>query len=485
MRKIKFTPILALFLALFLIVPAGADVTGVPGLTWYTLDNGLEVFIYESHAVPLVPVEVVFRCGSVSQRPETAGLFHLYEHMLFKGNNVLRSDSDFQAAMKELGVTSWNGGTSNEFVNYYFTVPSDKVEKGIAFWSAAVRTPLFRESELATERDVVVNEIRGTHNTPKRIYDAALTYRLFYQYPWRKDTTGSENIIGNATVAQLREIQNTYYIPNNAAIIVAGDVNPGDIKRIINERLGDWLPGPASRPVNASPHPLLKADVYRVYADDSMHKEIALVDIRFRGPDVLDQTADTYAADLWLSLLEDPDGPFLNNIFKKVPGIYKKEATSASYYTQRDGGIVYFRTYLRMLPGQNLPKRVLEVKNVILEEMQLIASDPEYFSEEDFALIKTRFEDQMLLNRETSEQFTDSLSFFWSTASTAYYYGYLDNMKKVTRSAVASFVKEYVLSKKSVLGVMCNPAVWQAEKSNFKKARFSEITPQNAFWWQE
>jgi len=121
---------------LFAFAPLGlsaqADVTGLQS---FTLDNGLEVFILENHNVPLARVQITFRTGAISQTPQTAGLFHLYEHMLFKGNRTYHTQSALQAALKELGVGDWNGGTSSEDVSYYFTVPSDKVDKGVQFWA--------------------------------------------------------------------------------------------------------------------------------------------------------------------------------------------------------------------------------------------------------------------------------------------------------------------------------------------------------------
>ena len=81
--------------------------------------------------------------------------------MMFKGNAAHPTQSDLQASMKELGVTDWNGGTSGKNVTYYFTVPADKVDRGIQFWADAARSPFLDPGELSTEKDVVVNEILG------------------------------------------------------------------------------------------------------------------------------------------------------------------------------------------------------------------------------------------------------------------------------------------------------------------------------------
>ncbi len=100
-----------------------------------TLANGLEVFAVENNAVPLATVCLVFRGGASAQAPDTAGLFHLYEHMLFDGNEKYPSQAAFMAALNKMGVTGWNGGTGTEYINYYITLPSDKLAEGLEFWS--------------------------------------------------------------------------------------------------------------------------------------------------------------------------------------------------------------------------------------------------------------------------------------------------------------------------------------------------------------
>ena len=104
---------IAAALLIAIAVPAFSEGTPIPGLHRYRLDNGLELFVLENHAVPLTRVQITFRCGSITQAPETAGLFHLYEHMLFKGNSKYRTETEFSAAMTDLGVAEWNGGTSS------------------------------------------------------------------------------------------------------------------------------------------------------------------------------------------------------------------------------------------------------------------------------------------------------------------------------------------------------------------------------------
>jgi zinc protease len=481
--KKKLLQISLLFLACLLVTLISAESTSIPGLSHFVLDNGMELFIFENHTVPLVKIQITFRCGSIAQSKDTAGLFHLYEHMLFKGNKIFKSDSEFQAAMKELGVSGWNGGTSTEFVDYYFTIPAEKLEKGIRFWANAVRYPLFLPDELKTEKQVVINEIRGTHNDPSRIYASAMDNDLFFLYPWRKDPTGPEANVEKATRETLLQIQSQYYIPNNAALFLGGDVDPRQALEIVKAQFGDWQAGPSPWKNELKAHPFLPEDKYLIYADDSMYQSIMAVDLRLRGPDVLADQEATYAADVWLMLLEDPNGRFKTNISLKVSGIYKKELINAMYYTQRDGASISFSTYLVVDPGKDSTSQALLFKKAVQEEMQEIVSNPDYFSAADFNSVKTRLEDKQLIERETAEQLVSSLSFWWSSADTQYYLSYGENMKRITLSDVKAYINKYLSGRKMLLGVIMNPADYQKEKTKFQEKGFQEIQKQNAFWW--
>ncbi len=484
MKKIKYL-LYSILLSTLVLFSLTAESTQIAGLHHYRLDNGMEVFIFENHVVPLVKIQITFRCGAIAQTAKNAGLFHLYEHMLFKGNEVFKSDSDFQAAMKEIGVTSWNGGTSTEYVEYHFTVPADKLAKGVAFWANAVRYPLFREDELTTEKQVVINEIRGSHNEPARIYEGAMDKVLYYKYPWRRDVTGPEENVRNATRQDLLYIQAHYYIPNNAALFIGGDVDPEAALEIVKTYFGDWQEGPDPWKAPPPAHPFLNNDVFLSYPDPSMYQGLMSVDLRLRGPDVLADPRSTYAADVWLFLLEDPNGRFRNDIYNKVQGIYKKEYITASYFTQRDGGAIYFRTYLTTQPSGGNVERALLFKKAVLEEMQAILDDPNYFSKEDFALVKTRLEDKQLLDMETADQLISSLSFWWASASTEYYLGYIDNMKKVMIEDVRAFIRKYISGRDMLTGAVMNPADYAKNKEEFGKTGFTEIRKSTAFWWSQ
>lgn len=460
---------LALLLLAAAAFPQAREVTGYRKVD---LDNGLELFILENHVVPLARIEITFRCGSIAQAADTAGLFHLYEHMLFKGNWVYRSQSEFQAAPKELGAASWNGSTSPEAVTCYITVPSDRVEKGIEFWANAVRYPLLEPSELETEKDVAANEVRGSLADPSAVFESGMDRALYWKYLWRRDLVGSE-----------KSIRDTWYVPNNTALFVGGDVDPAAVQAAVKKHFGDWQKRRDPWASPPPPHPAAQKDALLVYPDEQMYQGVAFVEILFRGPDVLADPGATYAADVCGKFLEDPNGRFKARIWSKVPDLYKKEYLWASDSTQRDGGYISFSTDMLVSSQKSTFERLADLKKALAEEVAAMTSDQACFSPKDYEILKQKLADERIYQRETVDGFVSDLSFWWASASTAYDDGYVENLKRAGFPQLKKFLSDYVVSRSSVLAARMNPKDFAREQSGAEKAGFSVITRDNAFWW--
>lgn len=453
------------------------------------LANGLEVFVNQNHAVPLATIMVSFRCGAITHTPTTAGLFHLYEHLMFDGNSQYPSQTEFMAALNRLGVSNWNGGTSTEYVNYYITVPSDKLAEGLAFWAAAVRDPLFDPAQFEKEKQVVTNEIRGGHNDPGQIFSSAADNKAFGAYPWRKDVSGSEANIANATLPMMRQIQSTYYIPNNAALLVGGDVDAAKVQPLVEKYFGSWAKG-ATPPAVSPAQPAYAATSKLVYPDPTFYNGVGFTMITWRGPDVLAQTKDTYVSDVMLYLLSSPVGRFKQELFRKVPGLYDPEHIGFGYPTQRDGGQFIFQTFFTYDPRQpaSLLDRQETLRSAFLEEMKLVAADPAaYFGADQLELAKTKLADGNLMSMETAGSVLGSLNFWWTTATTDYFFNYEKNCRAVTFEDISQLIKTWILDKPSVTAVRVRQEMLAADVTaadQQKNLGYETITADNAYWWQ-
>ncbi|MBL8965929.1 MAG: insulinase family protein [Spirochaetaceae bacterium] len=455
------------------------------------LSNGLEVFVVENRAVPLATVCVVFRGGASAQTPENAGLFHLYEHMLFTANGKYPNQAAFTAALNKMGVSSWNGATGSEYINYYITVPSDKLEDGVEFWSWAVKKPVFDAAKLESEKDVVINEIRGYHADPDQIMENALESRMFPAHPWRKNIDGPEENIRKATVAQLEAMRAAYYIPKNTALLVGGDVSPERAFALAEKWFGDWRGGAAPAIAEPAQGPL-PAGVRLVYADPEYYEGVAQAQFRWRGPDVMRQTKDTYVADVLLYLLSSPVGRFKSALMEKGPGLYDPEYISFNYPTARDGGALSFSTFLVLEdPKKDGPTldRVKALGDLVVEEFALIAKDPAaYFGAAELDKAKGKLVDLNLLSTEVASSYvTDTLTFWWAVATTDYFLGYEKNCRAVSFADIKEFIGRYLLSAPRSEALRLSGAAFDAEEAmaeRMKTLGFEAVDQAAAFWWQ-
>src|SRR5438046_610268 len=184
------------------------------------LANGLEVIVVENHGVPLATIEIDVKNGSFTQSPEYEGLAHMYEHMFFRANSEYPEPNQFWDQASDLGAV-FNGSTREEVVNYYMTVPTEKLGDAIQLMTAAIRAPLFRRDELERERQVVIGEYDRNESSPFFALQREMDMKLYPGNYSRKNTIGNRQIVSTTTPEKMRTIQSKYYIPNNSALLVA------------------------------------------------------------------------------------------------------------------------------------------------------------------------------------------------------------------------------------------------------------------------
>jgi zinc protease len=486
-QKNKCIAVLAV-LFLFSAVFGFAEKTPVENLYQYKLDNGLTLFAAENHAVPLVYIEIAVRAGGVTQTPETAGLFHLYEHMMFKGNSLYPDAASVQRALSDMGVANWNGSTGIDCVNYFFTVPSGQLENGLAFWSAAIRTPLMKENELENEKKVVLSEIQGNEADPARIYNSSVSRLMFPDAPCRVDPAGSVPVVQNATVAQLRAIQQQYYIPCNAALFVGGDINPDDVYKLVKKIYGSWDNGGRSLPEkrvqqNTAP---FTSNQYRVMPYDQISPQIVQVLISFRGPDADYNLKDTYTADMLGDFMQEPDGTYKQTLVNNSSlGIPSTDYVWGGYTTERANGSVDFGAVF-LSPEKHVTERVslflTEIQNKILPGM---AVEKSLYSAEKKNYILKGIKDQHVYEAETASGLLSNIRFWWVCTGADYYFSYEKNMAKVEQQDEAAFISKYITGKNALVTVLVNPKVYEQTKRQFTDAGYIEITADSAFWWKD
>lgn len=443
-----------------------------------TLPNGLEVIVLPDSGVPIVTVELAVRNGSFTEPPELNGLSHLYEHMFFKTNQaaylvqceeLIKSgrtnpicdgplkakkqigDVSYLRNIETLGI-SYNGSTREEVVNYYFTTTSPYLSTAVRVINDAVRFPQFDENEFAQEKEVVIGELDRNESNPYYYLSREITDKLFYKYPTRKNPGGTRKTVSAATTDQMRIIQSRYYFPNNAALIVTGDVKPDEVFKIVEKTMGSWERRPVDPfkefPLVEHP-PLIKSEAVIIEKNTGEEtqstEQNVFIQVGWHGPSIGKDDKSTYAADVFSYILSQPDSRFQRNLVDS--GL--ASAASINYYTQRNVGPIT----LFLITTPDKAKAALKAAYAELARFD----QPGYFTDDELENSKTILESNDLFDREKSSEYAHTLGFWWSSTGIEYFRGYQKNLRATSREDINRYVTTYIKGKNHVAITLLSP----------------------------
>jgi zinc protease len=408
------------------------------------LANGLEVIVVENHGVPLATIEIDVRNGAYTQSPEYAGLAHMYEHMFFKASKAYPEPEQFVERASELGAV-FNGTTGEERVNYYVTIPSDSLAGGMRFMAASLRAPLFREDELSREKEVVLGEYDRNEASPGFALQSEMTRRLYPGQFSRKNTIGDRDVIRTVTPEKMREIQRRYYVPNNAALIVTGDVDPNRVFQMAQEFYGDWARG--ADPFKADPIPPIPpvAGNQGVISEAQISPGAVQVLVQMQGPSVRKDPGATYAADVFSDALNTPGSGFQRRLVDS--GLW--QSIGANYYTLDQVGPITFA-------GQTTPDKLRAALAALDAELERL-DDAGYFTRAELEDVKSQRAVETAFGIERTSGLTHTIGFWWAVADLNYFMGYVDEMAKQTPTDLQSYARKYIVGKPRVTGVLISP----------------------------
>jgi zinc protease len=397
------------------------------------------VIVVENHGVPLTTIEFDVKNGSFTQPPGSEGLAHMYEHMFFKANAQLPLPDQFIDRASRLGAV-FNGTTQEERVNYYMTLPADSLEGGLRLMAAALREPKFLREELEREREVVLGEYDRHQSNPFFDLQEELGKRLYPGQWSRKNITGDRAVIQSVTPERMREIQRKYYVPNNTALIVTGDVTAARVFELAAEVLGNWARGAdpfATEPIPPVP-PLTRSDAVIV------EQPVSAVTVLFQwqGPSVTKDPGATYAADVFSDVLNAPTSKLQQRLVDT--GLW--QGVTVNYYTLDHVGPI-------TISGQTTPNQLKEAMAALEHEIGKLA-EPGYITQEELDATKAERSVSTAFGLDRASDFAHTLGFWWSVAGLEYYMGYVDNMAKQTLADLRGYASKYIIGKARVVGVL-------------------------------
>lgn len=212
-----------------LMVVAALPLRASEQVTNFVLDNGLEVVVIEDHRAPVVVHMLWYRAGAADERPGVSGVAHFLEHLLFKGTKTMAS-GEFSKTV------SRNGGRDNAFTNqdytgYYQRVAADRLELMMRMEADRMVNLQLAEEDILTERDVIIEERnQRTENSPSALFREQKSAAQYLNHPYGIPVIGWRHEMEQLSLADALEYYRQYYAPNNAILVVAGDVNPNEVR---------------------------------------------------------------------------------------------------------------------------------------------------------------------------------------------------------------------------------------------------------------
>jgi zinc protease len=255
-------------------MPSRAQDVDIP-FDAFTLENGLRVIVHEDRKAPIVNVNVWYHVGSKDEPEGKTGFAHLFEHLMFNGSE--NHDKEYFEPIQQVGGTSLNGTTWTDRTNYYQNVPTPALELALFLESDRMGHLLgaITQEKLDNQRSVVQNEKRQGDNRPYGLTSYRLLKGLYPEgHPYRWPTIGSMEDLDNASLDDVKDWFKKFYGPNNAVIVLAGDIDMATAKPLMEQYFGDIPPGP--------PVPKLKSWVPELEENviDSMYDRVPQVRIQ-------------------------------------------------------------------------------------------------------------------------------------------------------------------------------------------------------------
>lgn len=211
----------------------------------FTLKNGLTLIVHEDNKAPIVAVNIWYHVGSKNEKQGKTGFAHLFEHLMFNGSENF--DDDYFKIMEKIGATDLNGTTNNDRTNYFQNVPKSALD--LALWMESDRMGhllgAVTQAKLDEQRGVVQNEKRQGENEPYSIAYELITHNTYPKgHPYSWTVIGSMEDLEAAKLEDVHEWFKTYYGPNNAVLVVAGDINADEVYNKVEKYFGDIPAGP-------------------------------------------------------------------------------------------------------------------------------------------------------------------------------------------------------------------------------------------------
>lgn len=404
----------------------------------HQLDNGLTVILHEDHTVPMVTVNVWYHVGSSYEKPGRTGFAHLFEHIMFEGSGHVK-EGDFDNLLEAIGGNN-NGSTTNDRTNYYENLPSNGLDVALFLESDRMGYLLddMSPAKVDGQRDVVKNERRQSYeNRPYGLAFETIFKNMFPEnHPYHWDVIGSMDDLTAASYEDVREFFKKYYTPNNASLVIAGDINPQETLQKVKQWFNEI---PAGEVVERPTAPTfeLKESKYLMLEDNVQLPRLYLV---YQSPAYY--TPGDAEMDVVASVLA---GGKTSRLYKKlVYDLAIAQDVSAFQYSLALGSMFVISATAR--PGHSLE----EIRAVIDEEVAMLREQKP--AEKELQRVINQRETSFLRNFQTLLAKADQLNeYYYYTGNPDWANEDLARYKSLSVEDVTAVAQRYLHPNKRIL----------------------------------
>jgi zinc protease len=357
------------------------------------LANGLTLLMHEDHSVPVAAVEVWYHVGSKDERAGRSGFAHLFEHIMFKGSANLAPDEHRNFITSIGGV--YNAGTSFDTTVYYESFPSNYLERILWMEADRLRSLDISEENFKSEREVVKEERRlRTDNPPFGRLPEVVLQNSYKVHPYRILPIGSMADLDAATLQDVRDFHATYYVPNNATLIVSGDFDPAQVKRWVATNFGS-IPKGKPIPRDTPKEPAQTAE--RRTVDYHVNTPLPVAVLTYHVPEAVNP--DIYPLQVASNILSRGES---SRLHKRL--VYDKQiaiGAGGQAFVLEDPGVFFFSAFLQ---SGHTPE---EAEKELQAEIDRLKSEPVSAGELDKA--KNQLISELVFGNQTVQSKADTI----------------------------------------------------------------------------
>ncbi|MEC7620103.1 MAG: pitrilysin family protein [Bacteroidota bacterium] len=396
----------------------------------YDLENGLHVILHQDNSVPIVTTSVLYHVGSKDENPERTGFAHFFEHLLFEGTKNISKGKWFSIVTGNGG--SNNAYTTNDFTYYYENFPSNNLKLGLWMESERMLHPIIDQTGVDTQNEVVKEEKRMRYdNSPYGKWNEEVKSYLYKLHPYSQTTIGKMEHLDAATLEEFMAFNKKYYIPNNATLTVAGDIDIPQAKGWIKDYFGPIPRGPEiqrSFPEESPITETIKAEAF----DPNI--QIPAVFLAYRTPGR--NSREARVLDVISTYLSQGKS---SKLYKKLVDDKKMSLQVAAFNLNNEDYSTY--VILSLPLGENTLETLI---TEIDEEISKIQN--ELISKKDYQKLQNQFESEFVNSNSTIEGIANSLAeyYVFYDGDTNLINKELDLYKSISREEIRNVAQKFL-----------------------------------------